>query len=282
MTASLGENDLGTAQSLNNLANLYQDQGLYGRAEPLYQRALAIREAALGKNHSRCRQFAQQPRHPLQGAGIVRPGRAAPPARTRHPGSGPRQEPSRRRHLAQQPRHPLREAGACTAGPSRSFSARSPSGKRPSARNHPDVAASLNNLANLYGEQGLYSRAEPLLPARARHPGSGPRREPSRPSPTRSTTSPTSTWSRGCTAGPSRSPARARHPGSGPRREPSQRRHLAQQPRHPLPGPGAVRPGPDLSASARSPSGKRPSARNIPTSPARSTPSPPSTWPRGG
>ncbi|HEX8822774.1 MAG TPA: CHAT domain-containing protein, partial [Archangium sp.] len=34
-----------------NFANLYKDQGMYGRAEPLYQRALAIQEAALGKNH---------------------------------------------------------------------------------------------------------------------------------------------------------------------------------------------------------------------------------------
>nr|WP_244237555.1 tetratricopeptide repeat protein [Corallococcus llansteffanensis] len=28
-----------------------QERGLYGRAEPLYVRALAIREAAFGKNH---------------------------------------------------------------------------------------------------------------------------------------------------------------------------------------------------------------------------------------
>jgi tetratricopeptide (TPR) repeat protein len=37
--------------SLNNLAGLYQTQGQYGKAEPLYQRAVAIREKALGPEH---------------------------------------------------------------------------------------------------------------------------------------------------------------------------------------------------------------------------------------
>jgi tetratricopeptide (TPR) repeat protein len=39
------------ANSLNNLADLYGAQGRYARAEPLYQRALAIREKALGPDH---------------------------------------------------------------------------------------------------------------------------------------------------------------------------------------------------------------------------------------
>jgi CHAT domain-containing protein len=39
------------AASLNNLAALYQAQKSYAQAEPLYQRALAIHEAALGKDH---------------------------------------------------------------------------------------------------------------------------------------------------------------------------------------------------------------------------------------
>ena len=36
------------AQTLNNLANLYDDQGKYADAESLHKRALAIREKALG------------------------------------------------------------------------------------------------------------------------------------------------------------------------------------------------------------------------------------------
>ncbi len=43
-----GEQDPRLATSLNNLAALYDEQGKYAQAEPLYQRALAIKENALG------------------------------------------------------------------------------------------------------------------------------------------------------------------------------------------------------------------------------------------
>ena len=39
------------ATSLNNLAGLYSNQGQYAKAEPLYERALAIYEKALGPEH---------------------------------------------------------------------------------------------------------------------------------------------------------------------------------------------------------------------------------------
>jgi tetratricopeptide (TPR) repeat protein len=39
------------ATSLNNLAYLYDTQGAYAKAEPLYKRSLAIREKALGPDH---------------------------------------------------------------------------------------------------------------------------------------------------------------------------------------------------------------------------------------
>ena len=39
------------AQSLNNLAWLYDTQGKYAEAQPLYNRALAIGEKALGPEH---------------------------------------------------------------------------------------------------------------------------------------------------------------------------------------------------------------------------------------
>ncbi len=39
------------AASLNNLALLYQAQGRYAEAEPLYQRSQAIWEKALGPEH---------------------------------------------------------------------------------------------------------------------------------------------------------------------------------------------------------------------------------------
>ena len=39
------------ATSLNNLAELYRDQGHYAEAEPLFKRSLAIVEKALGPEH---------------------------------------------------------------------------------------------------------------------------------------------------------------------------------------------------------------------------------------
>jgi len=39
------------AQSLHNLGDLYRIEGRYSEAEPLYLRALAIREKILGKDH---------------------------------------------------------------------------------------------------------------------------------------------------------------------------------------------------------------------------------------
>ena len=46
--------------SLNNLAGLYDDQGRYAEAEPLYKRALAIREKALGPDHPDVATIAEQ------------------------------------------------------------------------------------------------------------------------------------------------------------------------------------------------------------------------------
>jgi tetratricopeptide (TPR) repeat protein len=47
----LGENHPHTALSFNNLAGLYQSQGRYEEAEPLYIQALELRKQLLGKNH---------------------------------------------------------------------------------------------------------------------------------------------------------------------------------------------------------------------------------------
>ena len=48
---ALGSNHPDVAASLDSLAELYQDQGRYADAEPLYKRSLAIRERTFGPNH---------------------------------------------------------------------------------------------------------------------------------------------------------------------------------------------------------------------------------------
>ena len=47
----LGDNHFDVAQSLNNLAGLYDSQGRYSEAEPLFLQALLIVEISLGKEH---------------------------------------------------------------------------------------------------------------------------------------------------------------------------------------------------------------------------------------
>ncbi len=50
-----GEEDPRFAASLSNLALLYDDQGRYAEAEPLFKRALTINEKALGREHPNTR-----------------------------------------------------------------------------------------------------------------------------------------------------------------------------------------------------------------------------------
>ena len=66
-----------SATSLNNLAVLYAAQGRYAEAEPLYKRALGIREKALGPDHPDVGTVAQQPGRAVSRPGPLRRGRAA-------------------------------------------------------------------------------------------------------------------------------------------------------------------------------------------------------------
>ncbi len=67
------------------------------RGEPLLQRALAIREAAYGRDSSSVGRALNDLADRSSAQGFVRPGQAALHARARHSGSDSRQEPSSRR-----------------------------------------------------------------------------------------------------------------------------------------------------------------------------------------
>ncbi len=167
------------------------DQGRYAEAEPLYRRALAIREQALG------------PEHPdvatsLNNLAALLQTRAATPRPSRSTGA--------RWRSASRPSAPstrtwrpslnnlavLLQTTAATPRPSRSTSARWRSGSRPSAPSTRTWRPSLNNLAEL-----LQTRAATPRPSRS----TGARwRSTSRPSaPSTRTSRPASTtWRRCC------------------------------------------------------------------------------------
>ncbi len=58
-----------TAQTLNNLALLYVDQGKSEEAAPLYQRALAIYEKVFGPDHHRTKRVRENYTNLLQKMG---------------------------------------------------------------------------------------------------------------------------------------------------------------------------------------------------------------------
>jgi CHAT domain-containing protein/Flp pilus assembly protein TadD len=159
---ALGPNHPDVAQSLNNLASRYQDQGRYADAEPLYNRSLAIYEKALGPNHPDVATSLNN----LAGLYYVQ-GRYADA------------EPLYKRSLAilekaLGPNHPdvatsLNNLAFLYQDQGR-YADAEPLYKRSLAirekalgPNHPDVATSLNNLAFLYRQQGRYADAEPLF-----------------------------------------------------------------------------------------------------------------------
>ena len=72
----LGLEHPAVAGSLNNLALLYHNQGQYAQAEPLYQRALAIREKALSPEHPAVATYLEN--YVLCLRAVDRPDEAAP------------------------------------------------------------------------------------------------------------------------------------------------------------------------------------------------------------
>ena len=150
------------ATSLNNLAVLYDAQGKYGEAEPLYQRALAIREKALGSGAPGRGHQPQQPGITLSGPGKVWGGGAPVQTGPGHPRKGPGAgAPGRGQSLnnlsalyRQQGKH-----GEVEPLYKRALAIR----EKALGPEHSHVANSLNNLAALYYAQGKYVEAEPLF-----------------------------------------------------------------------------------------------------------------------
>jgi tetratricopeptide (TPR) repeat protein len=150
------------AINLNNLALLYRAQGHYGKAEPLYQQALMIREKALGPEHpdvatslnnlaelhvSQCQYDKAESLY--QRALMIREKAFG----LDHPAVA-----ISLNNLAAL-YHTVSQYGKAEPLYQRALMIR----EKAFGLDHPDVANSLNNLAQLSQAQGQYGRAEPLL-----------------------------------------------------------------------------------------------------------------------
>ncbi|MCP5197002.1 MAG: tetratricopeptide repeat protein [Gammaproteobacteria bacterium] len=149
------------AATLVKIANMYRLQGRYAEAEPLYQRALAIRERALGPDHP-------DVAHSLHGLAVLyhQQGRYA------------EAEPLYQRALAIRERalgpdhpdvaHSLNNLAILYGNQGRTAEAEPLDQRALAIReralgpDHPDVADSLHGLAILYGNQGRTTEAEQL------------------------------------------------------------------------------------------------------------------------
>ena len=120
-------------------------QGRYAEAEPLYQRALAIREKALGPDHPDVGTSLNNLAGLYQQPGPLRRGRAAVPARARHPREGAGARPPRRRHVAEQPGRAVSQPGPLRRGRA-AVQARLAIGEKALGPDHPAVGPALNNL----------------------------------------------------------------------------------------------------------------------------------------
>ena len=146
--------------------------GKYAKAEPLYQRALAIWEKALGPEHPDVATSLNNLAELYDTQGQYAQGRAAVPAGAGDPGKGAGPGAPRRGHQPQQP-------GAALPSPGQ-YAKAEPLYQRALAiwekalgPEHPDVATSLNNLAALYDSPRPIRGGRAAVPAGAGDPGEG-------------------------------------------------------------------------------------------------------------
>ena len=165
--------------SLNNLAALYQDQGRYADAEPLYKRSLAIREKALGPDHPDVATVAEQSGCAVPSSRSLCRCRAAVQAVIGDTGKGTRSRSSRCRtslnNLAE-----LYQAKVAMPMPSRLYKRSLAIREKALGPDHPDVATSLNNLAVLYRQPRSLCRCRAAVQAIIGDTGKGARSRSSR------------------------------------------------------------------------------------------------------
>ena len=176
---ALGASHPDVAQTLNNLAVVYQEQGKYADAEGLYKRALAIYEKALGEDHPDVAQTLNNLADVYQEQGKYADA------------EGLHQRALAIKEKALGADHPgvavtlnnlanvYQEQGKYADAEGLYKRALAIKEKALGA-DHPEVAASLNNLAGVYCKPRQVRRGRGALQARAGDLGEGARRRPPR------------------------------------------------------------------------------------------------------
>ncbi|MEI6712784.1 MAG: tetratricopeptide repeat protein [Verrucomicrobiota bacterium] len=158
----VGNRQLNLAYGLTSLAEVYRTQGLYAQAEPLYQRALRVREKLLGPKNRDVAGSLNNLAELYRAQG--KPQQAIPLYE--------RALDIWEESLGED--HPdiaaLLNNLALVYSNQRQFNQAEQLTKRALAiqekslgTEHPDITGSLNNLANIYHAKGAYDLAEPLL-----------------------------------------------------------------------------------------------------------------------
>ncbi len=148
--------------SLNNLALLYDSQGRYDQAEPLFLQALELRKRLLGEDHPHVAQSLNNLAFLYYSQGLY--DQAEPlflqalELRKRLLGDNHPDVASSLHNLAS-----LYDSQGLYDQAEPLYLQALELCQRLLGDNHPDVAQSLNNLASLYESQGRYDQAEPLL-----------------------------------------------------------------------------------------------------------------------
>ena len=159
--AILGEKHPDYATSLNNLAFLYDSQGIYAQAEPLYKEALQIRKQVLGEKHPDYTNSLNNLASLYDSQSIY--AKAEPLFK----------EALQIRKEILGEKHPtyanslnnlasLYASQGLYAKAEPLYEEALNIRKAVLGEKHPDYAASLNNVALLYKYQGMYAKAEPL------------------------------------------------------------------------------------------------------------------------
>ena len=137
-------------------------RGAYGEAEPLFRTAVAVKERVHGRDDPRFANALGNLALLLQETGRTEEAEISLPRGDCNGREGARPRASRSRAFAQQPRQPAarhRPLGGSRAAVARGHRHQGEAARKPE---HPSLATSLNNLANVLRSMGRIAETEPL------------------------------------------------------------------------------------------------------------------------